>query len=212
MTKGSILLGKLYSCWSTHVGQRLNTPINPEAIRTSTDFVNRLYFRQKSARIDPSWYLSSVIVRRSFSSCNASSAAVGCRGSNGGAIGSSSKTRFFRLIPSGNWFGGLRTSFSSSSKNARLFSAFGLENCTRFSLVSPNHARTSRGSCVKRPSTTASRRTGSLGDIEPSMERTVARAVSDTAALHPFSEGIYTMDRWCRLASTNSWTIAASGV
>lgn len=61
---------------------------------------------------------------------------------------------------------------------------------TRFSFVAPNQSRTSRGRFENRPSTTASKRIGSLEASESSMALTVVRAVSVTAAHQLSKEGI----------------------
>lgn len=152
--------------------------------------VKRLNFRFNSVRIGPSRCFRYNIVRRSLSSCTASSAAVGARGSSGGATGSSSSTRRLRLIPSGNWLGGLCISLMRLSKNASRCSAVAPTRATRFSFVGPNHALTSRGSDAKGPSTTARRSTGSVGERLSSIARTVVLDVSVTAAHQPSSDGI----------------------
>ena len=153
-------------------------------------FVNRLNFLFNSVKIGPSRYFRSVMIRWSFSSCSASSAAVGCRGSKGGAIGRTSRIRFLRFMPSANLLGGLRISLMSPLKNSSRCEEVGLVKTTRLSRVGPNHARTSRGREENRPSTMANRRMGSVGARVSSMARTVDRDVSVTAAHQPMSEGM----------------------
>ncbi len=138
----------------------------------------------------PSLYFNRAIVLWSFASCTASSAAVGCFGSSGGARGSASNTRFFLSMPSAYRFGARHTSLISPSKNAIRFSRDGAVTATRFPFVEPNQDFTSRGKDAKSPSTIANKSIGSVGDRVSNIARTVDREVSGTAAHQPTSEGI----------------------
>jgi hypothetical protein len=151
-------------------------------------FVNLLNFLFNSVKIGPSRNLSNVMTLWSLSSCAANSTTVGGRGSNGGAIGSSSSTLFLLCTPSANSLGRRLTSLSNPSKKA--LRAFTLGNFTSTS-CGPNHARTSGGRASSRPSTTARSRIGSVGESVSSIERTIERDVSDTAAHHPNRDGMY---------------------
>jgi hypothetical protein len=152
--------------------------------------VNLLNFLFNSVRIGPNRHFNNVITLRSFSCCTANSASVNCRGSTGGAIGSSSSTLRLRLTPSGNWLGGRCASARTGAKNSSRCSIVDFVISTRLSFVGPNQARTSRGRLLKGPSTTARSNTGSEGDRVSSMALTVDLEVSETVAHQPTSEGM----------------------
>ena len=111
-------LSRLYSSYNDEFNVKTFNCILSTQSLTEACFVNFLNLRLSSVRIGPSRNFSKVITRSSFASWSASSAAVGARGSRGGEIGNSSKTRFLLLTPSGNCDGGLRISFNNVWKNS----------------------------------------------------------------------------------------------
>lgn len=180
---------------------------------TLIGFVNRLCFFFNSLRTGPKRNLRYSTNFWSWASWDWSSISVGFLGSRGGALGSTSSTRFFLGKASGNSAGGRRMLAIVSAKNSLRWASSGYVSKTLLVRLIPNQDWISLGRSWKGQSAMASSKTGSEAFSSSNRLETVFVTPSRIGEdCQWWSEGMYNREGLCRFASVNICTHLASAL